>query len=94
MHICIFAKTSLGRKQLLVGKSYSSNYGCLLMQTYLDILFVINSHSSVASESQAKKELYDVCDFLNLLMNNNHISIKSSRSELKSLRDIESPFKR
>lgn len=47
----------------------------------------------MASGPQTKKELCGICNFLNLLINNNHTSVKSLRSELKYLRGIESSSK-
>lgn len=47
----------------------------------------------MTSGPQTKKDLGGTGDFLNLLVNHNHINIKSLRSQLKSLSDIESPSK-
>lgn len=56
--------------------------------------FRLHYSHTVASEAQAKKELGGGCDVLNLLIVNNHISIKNLRRERQSLRDTKHPPKR
>lgn len=73
------SSTAAARKQLLIK----------LWLWFANVItswhFILHySHSLLASKSQAKTELCGICDFLSLLINNNHLSIKNLKSELKS----------